>query len=364
MAIRTPTYIITANQVDITATIQGRLIDLTVTDCRGFESDELTLTVDDHDAKVEWISRGVELQVWLGYVGEPLHYQGKFVVDEAGHGGPPDKITVRAKAPDVLAKFKGAKTRSFDKATVGAIVKTLADDNQLTAACSPTLAAQKVEHIDQTQESDLHFLTRLGERWGAVAKIADGKLIFTEAGKATSVSGKALPVAAISRAMIDTHTYTEAGRGDYTGVEAVWHDVRAAKKRKATASAAEKPKKKTTRKVLPPQMVVTNEEEIAGSADNVKRLKQTFPDEATAKAAAEAEWMRLQRAKATLELDIKVGLPQLKAETRCPVAGIRPWIDGDWIATEVSHTLSDTTGLSSRAKLERPDDYNAEEDET
>ena len=362
MAIRTPTYTITANQVDVTATLQGRLIDLAVTDCRGFESDELTLTIDDHDAKVAWINRGVELQVWLGYVGEPLHYQGKFVVDEAGHSGPPDKITVRAKAPDVLAKLKGAKTRSFDKTTVGAIVKTLADDNQLTAACSPTLAAQKVEHIDQTQESDLHFLTRLGERWGAVAKVADGKLIFTEAGKSTSVSGQSLPVTPITRTMIDTHSYTEAGRGDYTGVEAVWHDVRMAKRKKATASADDSKPKKSERSVKPPKMTVTNEEETAGSTDNVKRLKQTYPDEATAKVAAEAEWMRLQRAKATLELDLKDGLPQLKAETRCPVTGIRLWIDGDWIATEVTHSLSASSGLSSRLKLERPDDYNAEDE--
>lgn len=214
-----------------------------------------------------------------------------------------------------------------------------------------------VDHVDQTQESDLHFLTRLGERYGAVAKIADGKLIFAESGKATSVSGKPMPVTQIIRKMIDTHSYTEAGRCEYTGVEAIWHDRHLAKRKKVTAvGVGGKP---GDRSVLKSNTVFTEVEETAGTADNVKRLKQTFMDKETAKLAAEAEWKRLQRAKGTLQLDIKHGMPGLRAETKMPVSGIRPWIDGDWIATEVVHTLSGSSGLSTRVSLERPDDYTA-----
>jgi hypothetical protein len=357
----TPIYQITANGADITANLKGRLLDLTITDQRGFDSDSLELTLDDTDAGIIWPRRGVELSVKIGYAEESLFDHGKYVVDETAHSGAPDKVTIRAKAPDLLAQFKGAKTRAWDKTTLGAVIQQLASDNKLTAAISPKLAAEKVDHFDQTQESDINVLTRLGERYGATGKIADGKLIFAEAGKAETVSGKPMPVVKIDRSQIDTHSYTEAGRGEYTGVEAVWHDYREAKRKKATATAdPAKAKRKSTKGVKPPKMVVSNEEETAGSADNVKRLKQTFPDEATAKAAAAAEWLRLQRNKETLELDIKHGMPGLRAETRIPVTGIRPWINGDWIALEVTHSLSASSGLTTRVRLERPDDYNAE----
>ena len=366
MTTATPTYQISANGKDITDTLQGLLIDFTVTDNRGFESDTLDINLDDITAAILWPQRGASIKLLFGYVGQPLHDCGAFVVDELSHSGPPDKLSIRCKAADLLAAFKGAKTRSFHATTLGKILETIAADNKLQLAASSSMMAKPIAHIDQTNESDLHFITRLGERYGAVAKIADGRLLFTEAGKATSASGKPLPVAAIDRSQIDTHDYTQAGRGEYTGVEAVWHDVRKAKKRKATASAAKKPKKKkkTTRKALPPKMVVSNEEETAGSSDNVKRLKQTFPDEATAKAAAAAEWQRLQRDKETLELDIKHGVPGLKAETKVIVTGFPPTrttIMGEWVATEVSHTLSASSGLSSRVKLERLDDYTSDD---
>lgn len=357
----TPSYKIIADGADISANFRGRLMELSITDQRGYESDTLDLTLDDTDAGIMWPRRGAELRVYLGYAEAPaLFDMGKWVVDEIQHSGPPDKVQIHTKAPDILAAFKGAKTRAWDKTTLGAILDTIASDNKLKPAVSAAMKAQKVDHFDQTQESDLNVLTRLGERYGAVAKIADGRLVFTEAGKAKTASGAAMPLIALTRQDIDSHTYAEKGRGDYTGVEAVWHDVRAAKKRKATASAAKKPKKKTTRTVLPPKMVVSNEEETAGSADNVKRLKQTFPDEATAKAAAAAEWQRLQRDKGTLDLDLKMGRPDFRAEVRVKLSGIRPWVDGDWVVVECSHSLSASSGLSTRLRLERPDDFAAD----
>lgn len=374
-----PVYLLKASGKDITASIAGRLLDLTITDQRGLESDTLEISLDDTDSAIIWPSRGVELQVFIGFTdvaastpllaasdigmtSNGMYDHGKYVVDEIAHDGPPDKLTIRAKAPDLLAKFKGAKTRSFDKTTLGAILRTLASDNKLTAAISSKLSALKVDHLDQTQESDINLLTRLGERYGAAAKIADGKLIFVEAGAATSASGKPLPVMSINRSQVSNHQFTETGRGEYTGVEACWHDVRQAKRKKATATAAKPRKSKKSKSVQPPKLVVTNEEEVAGSADNVKRLKQTFPDEETAKAAAAAEWMRLQRAKQTLELTISMGIPGLKAETRIPVSGFRKTIDGDWVAVEVGHTLSARSGLSTTTRMERPDDYQAGDD--
>lgn len=351
MTTATPVYKITASNKDITATLQRRLLELTVTDQRGMESDSLELSLDDTDAGIKWPKRGVELQVWLGYQGEPLHIHGKYVVDEVGHGGPPDKVTIRAKAPDLLAGFKGSKTRSWDKTTLGAIVTQIATDNKLTAAVSDTLSKTVIEHWDQTTESDINLLTRLGKAYGAVAKVADGKLIFTEEGKALSVSKKPLPTFKITRNQIGEHHYTEAGRKEYTAVEVLSYDYDKAKLTKVTVSGASGTK-------------ITDADVFPLGKDNLFRAKETKKNEAEAKAFAEAEWNRLKRGKTELELDIKHGIPGLRAETRIPVTGIRKWIDGDWIAVEVTHTLSAGSGLSTRVKCERPDDYYAQDTAT
>lgn len=350
MTTATPVYKIEAGGKDITTSFRGRLLELSITDQRGLDSDALELSVDDTDALIQWPRRGVDLQVWIGYAGEPLHFHGKYVVDESTHSGPPDKVTIRAKAPDILTGFKGSKTRSWDKTTLGAIVTQIANDNKLQPAISAKLASIAIEHWDQTAESDLNLLTRLGKAYGAVAKAADGRLIFVEEGKSTSASGKPMPVVPISRSQIAEHYYTEAGRKEYTGVEALSYDYAKAKLTKVTVS-----KSGTS---------VTDEDVFPVGKENLFRIKETKPNEAAAKAAAEAEWKRLSRGAATLELDIKHGMPGLRAETKMPVTGIRPWIDGDWVAVEVTHMLSATSGLSTTVKLERPEDYQANDTAT
>ncbi len=347
MTTATPVYKITANSKDITDTLQRRLLDLTVTDQRGMDSDSLELSVDDTDAGVVRPRRGVELQVWLGYQSEPLHFHGKYVVDEVAHSGAPDKFTIRAKAPDILAGFKGSKTRSWDKTTLGAIVTQIATDNKLQPAISDKLANTPIAHLDQTAESDLNLLTRVGKMYGAVAKAADGRLVFVEEGKSLSASGKTLPVVPINRNQIAGHHFTEAGRKEYAGVEVLSYDYAKAKLRKATSSDS--------------GTVVTDSDVYPVGKENLHTVKGEKPNEDEAKAAAEAEWKRLKRGAETLELDIQHGMPGLRAETRMPVTGIRPWIDGDWIVVEVTHALSATAGLTTSVKLERPDDYNANE---
>lgn len=348
MTTATPVYKIEADGKDITTNLRGRLLELGITDQRGLDSDALELSVDDTDAGIQWPRRGVALSVWIGYDGEPLHFHGKYVVDESTHSGPPDKVTIRAKAPDILSGFKGSKTRSWDKTTLGAIVRQIASDNKLQPAVSDKLAGVAIDHWDQTAESDLNLLTRLGKAYGAVAKAADGRLIFVEEGKSTSASGKPMPVMAISRNQVAEHHYTEAGRKEYAGVEALAYDYGKAKLTKVTVSKG--------------GVNITEYDAYPVGKENLFQIKGEKPDVDTAKAAAEAEWKRLSRGAATLELDIQHGLPGLRAETKMPVTGIRPWIDGDWVAVEVTHALSATSGLSTSVKLERSEDYNAAAD--
>ena len=54
----------------------------------------------------------------------------------------------------------------------------IARRNNLTPRVDATLAAIKVAHIDQTNESDVHLLTRLAGQHDAVATMKNGSLLF------------------------------------------------------------------------------------------------------------------------------------------------------------------------------------------
>ncbi|MBC0880106.1 phage late control D family protein, partial [Escherichia coli] len=87
---------------------------------------------------------------------------------------------------------------------------------------APSLAGIKIPHIDQSQESDAKFLTRLAERNGGEVSVKMGKLLFLKAGQGVTASGKKIPQITITRSDGDRHHFAIADRGAYTGVTAKW----------------------------------------------------------------------------------------------------------------------------------------------
>ncbi|SPX13680.1 Gene late control D protein [Escherichia coli] len=52
--------------------VAERLMSLSLTDNRGFEADQLTITLDDADGQLQLPPRGARLTVLIGWKGEPL----------------------------------------------------------------------------------------------------------------------------------------------------------------------------------------------------------------------------------------------------------------------------------------------------
>lgn len=57
------------------------------------------------------------------------------------------------------------------------MVTAIAKENKLSPLVSPRLEGIIVDHIDQTEESDLAFLNRVAQTVDSYVKPADGKLI-------------------------------------------------------------------------------------------------------------------------------------------------------------------------------------------
>nr|VFK64640.1 MAG: Phage late control gene D protein (GPD) [Candidatus Kentron sp. UNK]VFK71159.1 MAG: Phage late control gene D protein (GPD) [Candidatus Kentron sp. UNK] len=150
---------------------------------------------------------------------------GLFVVDELELSGPPDTLTIRGRAADMEASLKEHRIRPWEDVTLGGMVKTIATEHGLTPAVGDFLAPIDIPRLDQTEESDLHLLTRLARQYDAVAKPANGYLLFVPKGEAKTATGKAIPTVSIHRNQISEHRVTLADRGRYQSVVAHWHDT-------------------------------------------------------------------------------------------------------------------------------------------
>lgn len=319
-----PAFELVVGGKNITRTVNSRLISLSLAESRGDEADQLDIEIDDSDGKMHLPAKGEALELRLGWLGWGLVDKGQYLVDEIEHSGAPDRISIRARAADMKRQLRQRAEHSYHQTTLGQIVRALAARNGLQAKVDASLDAVRVEHVDQTHESDLHFLTRLARQYDAVATVKKGKLIVIPINGGKSAGGEPLEGWTLTRQDGDQHRYHSAERNAYSGVRADWTDKRAAQKKSVHV----------------------------GTEGNEKRLKDSYASEADALAAARAEMGRIERGKATMELTLALGQPALMPQTPVRLAGFKSEIDATaWIVKKITHSLGDG-GYTSRLELE------------
>ncbi|HIH7495148.1 TPA: phage late control D family protein [Yersinia enterocolitica] len=409
-----PAFMLTLGSHDITANLSRRLVSLTMTDNRGFEADQLDIELDDSDGLVAMPARGAVLSLFLGWQGTALMGKGQFTVDEIEHRGAPDTLTIRARSADFRGSLNSRREASYHDTTLGAVVKQIAQRNKLVASLARDFAEITIPHIDQSQESDIKFLTRLAERNGAEVSVKAGKLLFLKAGRGVTASGKPIPMIVIERSDGDRHQFTIADRNAYSGVTANWLHTKGPQPKKQKVKLQRKPKaqhlralqhpkaRPTTPKAIKPPEERQGEylageadnvlalttvyatkaqhlralqhpkarpttpkaikppeerqgEYLAGEADNVLALTTVYATKAQAMRAAQAKWDKLQRSVAEFSINLAIGRADLYPETPVTLKGFKSVIDQQtWIITKVTHNLGDngyTTALALEVKL-------------
>jgi phage protein D len=354
---------------DITDTISKRLISLTMIDYREFTADSLKIVLDDSDGQIELPVRGTVLSLSLGWKGFVLKDKGEFTVDTVTHNGAPDTVTIVAHSADFRTTLNVAKEVSWHDTTLGDIVKVIASRNKLTPRVADELAGIKIAHIDQSQESDAVFLTRLAKRNGAAVSVKGGAILMLKAGSGKTVSGTPIPEMTIQRSDGDAHSFSIADRKAYTGVTAKWLDTKDPKeeKQKQKVKLNRKPKapppqspQHPNAKALSGKTLAQKQQEqggveieyMLGNAKNMFTLTKIFASEEQAKRAALAKWDELQRRAATFSITLAMGRETIITEMPVKVSGFKRVIDEQaWIVTEVTHTL-DGMGFKTKVKLE------------
>ena len=324
--LRTPILKLTADSKPLNDQVMARIMTLSVTDNKNLDADELTLTLDDHDGALALPKRGVKLQCWMGFEDAGIHDMGIYIVDSSEWAGTPDTISIRAKSADFKSSLKSGHSQSYHNKTLGEIAETVAKRQQLTLSIKPELVSIDVGHVDQTDESDIHLLTRLCHQYGAVVNIKHGKLLIFTANSNVSASGHPLDITIITHQTGDQFRYSvEDRQSDYDNVSASYQDTKTA-----------------TRKT------VNNNE----AKTKTRRLKGTYKSKEAATAAANAEAKRIKEEQAKFSITTAYAYPAVTTESPITLQGFKAEIDAlKWTVDKATHTYGKSSGLTTQLEL-------------
>lgn len=321
-----PLYRIDAEGADITAAIGARLLTLSVTLKPGLNADSFELLVDDTGDLIEPPRKGAKLKIWMGYVETGLVYMGQYTVDEIDVSISPQELKISGKAANMRDGLKSQRTRHFDDKTLKDVYAQVAKDEGLKLAIDADIGKTAVPYEAQTEESNLHLMTRLAEKYGAIAKVGDGTLTVTRRGTGKTATGKAMPTITVRRSDIKKGRGKLKDRSRYGSVSAAWHDRGKATKRAVTEQQGEGPS---------------------------YTLRHPFQTEAEARDACKAKLAELQRREADISYSTE-GNPAYDAETKLVLTGVSRKLDGDWIVKQVRHTMTGTGGFETQVEAETP----------
>ena len=309
-----PTYRIVADGTDITALINDRLLMLRISDKPGMESDEFELRIDDRDQAVALPARGGRVEVLLGYEGQGLTRMGAYTVDEVQLTGPPDTLVLRGKASDMRGTGKTIRSGSWEGVPLSQIVGDIAKRNGWEPVCPVTT---KVERIDQRNESDYNFVTRLARQYDSTAKVAEGKLLVMPRQAGQSVSGKALKVITINKTDVGRYEFRLADRSTQKAVKTQHQDQKTGELKVVELANGDSPDG------LPP----------------VHTDRHIYPNKTAAQQAAKARLAAFNRSTAAVRLEM-AGRTDLFAECSISAQGFKPGLDGEYLVDGVEQVFT------------------------
>ena len=317
-------------------TINSRLVSCDVVDASGVQSDSVTLTIDAAGLTV-WPDTGGVIGVKMGYEESGAVALGEFRLTRISEQLVPNTLTLTGTAAQWQAadpsELKKRRSASYESISIQALVTEKAKKHGLSPRIHPDLAATVIEHIDQTNEADLQFLSRLARKYDAVCKPFNTLLVFSRRGQTKTLTGRVMePVKvtfprdnSVQSSSFTTASISSSDKQKFSGVRAFWYSSDGA----------------------------TSHEVTAGSRP-WKSLRQKYESAQAAQAACEAELRKIDRESDQLSLDCP-GNPQMAAEGLLTL-DLFPSerMNATWSADRVTHKYSRQTGYRTTAKASKP----------
>ena len=295
--------------------LNERLVSWVHTDASGIESDKIQLIIDI-DGLEGLPSLGGRIGFRVGYQETGLFDKGVFVITQRKPSLYPLQLSLTAMSAPLSVGdetgFRQRRSASYGPITLGALFRQLTMKHGFSPRVAPELESKKIDHIDQSNETDMGFLTRVAAIYFAVTKPIKGLYVLALRGQLTSISGKPVTEVVLSvtknnrpgdpafiSAVLD-----EKAQSKYQGCVTTWWDSAAGKQRTFQLGVAP-----------------------------FKTLPRRCQNEDQAKAAAEGELRRLEREAFTLTITCP-GHPDLAAEGVIHLDATWPKImQGRWSVT-------------------------------
>ncbi|CAI8891433.1 Phage tail protein [Pseudomonas sp. IT-347P] len=221
------------------ALLNQRLISWEHIDAAGIESDQLTLTIDLEG--LEGLpDLGGKIGLKVGYLESGMVDKGQFKVTRLTPTLFPFRLTLVATAApfskDDETGFKQRRTASHGPTTLGALFSKLVSVHGFSPRVATDVSLIKIAHVDQSNETDMGFLTRLAKKYNLVAKPYGDAYVLARPGQIKSISGQELPDVTLS-VTHDNHpgdqafisaTLEEAAREQTQGCKTCFWDAAAA----------------------------------------------------------------------------------------------------------------------------------------
>ncbi|MFK3720348.1 phage late control D family protein [Pseudomonas fulva] len=308
-----PSFRIVADGRDITALINDRLLLLRTLDKPGMDSDEFELRVDDRNQAVTLPKRGANIEAFMGYEGQALVRLGSYQVDQVEVTGPPDTITLRGKASDMRGSGKTTRSGSWENVPLAQIVSDLAARNGWKPGCS---VQTKVARVDQRNESDFNFITRLARQYDCTAKVGDGQLLVMPRQGGSTPGGKVFGAVTIQRSDVNRYSFRLGDRTTQKAVKTQHQD-------KKTGAL---------------KVVELGNDEAPEGLPAVHTDRHIYPDKGAAEQAAKARLAAFNRSTAGVRLEM-LGRTDLFAERSINAQGFKSGLDGEYLVDSVEQVF-------------------------
>lgn len=327
--------------VDLTGGLTDRILSVECFDEAEDKSDRVTITLDD---RASWTDSGViampvigmTVEIIMGYRDGAAASRGTYLIDDLSVSSPPRQLVVTGRSAAMTKSYRTPRTQSYHQKTIGEIMEEIASRNGYEAKVDPELAGIVVRHIDQHNESDMAFASRVAGGNDAVARPVAGKLAVAKRGTGKSVTGAELPPIVLTETKCESWDFhysarDEAGEAEGIegaksgatggGVRAKWTDIR------------------------------TGETKIVtGGQEPYHDLRYSFHNEAEAIGAVSEKMNSSARGKASFSCTIG-GDPKVQAEAKLILASFRPYIPLEWRIKSCSHVY-DASGYKNTIEAE------------
>lgn len=179
--VRSPRWILNYAGSNITADISRMVISIAYNDYLDNRAGEIEVALEDRDRLWQgpWYpALGDQLNLLIGYGGEPLLPCGDFEIDQLELDGPPDVFRLRCLAAYITPPMRTPNSAAYENRSLLQIASTVAGKYQLSVVGVADPLNPVFARVTQKQESDLAFLKRLAIANGYDFTVRGSELVF------------------------------------------------------------------------------------------------------------------------------------------------------------------------------------------